>query len=430
MKIAFVNNLAICEESEARSCSVVLHEEKCDVYIFTGNMYKFPNSISLDQIALFQEILEVLSLVGIVVVFTEVCTWAPHARKIHVSGSCWQDFAYEEVLTFRGEPLGEGITENGVCRDIKKRGHFSILVEDNNIDDLPEIEGAIRFLEVRYRNCSPLFLSYVQNLYGRIDSRVDLGCALPLKLSGEPAWELVSAEWSNVYCYESGRINFRTAPAVFLICGANGSGKSSIINILLAGLFGKQISRTLKKGSQSGEIKLEIKCGGKLYVLRTTFPFERSCYCEGVLIEEPDLFKSLQPYDIFCGKESTKGLIKSANLELANLFLREICDFSVSIAGNAISVCGNESAKYSACSSGQKFLIELALKITSTIPKPQVFFIDECIERLDQNHIEKCIRAFRLTNHKFVLIGHRGELRILPSFRVSTGRKGSQVNIL
>ena len=422
MKIGVIHNFSINLEADARSYTVLLCEEECDIYIFTGEIYKFSTAISLSHISLFQEILEVLSAVGRVIIFTKVCTWIPTSSKVYVPGMQFEEFIYKEFkLYFQDTLLQEGINENGTCCDLRTQGHFSITVEDDNIDNLPEIKGAIRFLELRYRNCSPLFLSYIQNLYGRIDSRIDLEDTCGF--IQEPGWSIESIKWSNMYCYKSGSITFAGLPQISLICGKNGSGKSSLINIMLTAIFGKQSARPVKKGAPSGSILLDAIFENKKYTFDTKIVNSAGSTAVPFL-------SGLLPYNICCGKETIKGAAADADLPAANRFLQEICDFTLSISGNSIISHGNETVKYSECSSGQRFLIELALKITSLKPKPQVFFIDECIERLDQNHIEKCLAALRKTHYKFIIVGHRSELKNLPAYEVQIGRNGSHIDIL
>ena len=91
-----------------------------------------------------------------------------------------------------------------------------------------------------------------------------------LEFNDDWSWDLISLDFSNMFCYgENNRINFSKFNGIIGIVAPNHYGKSSIIDILLFGLYdkmsrGKRID-IINKNKTSCKCSIEIKIGDEYY---------------------------------------------------------------------------------------------------------------------------------------------------------------------
>ncbi len=427
MKIVITRDFAVCDETAARRMTSLLKMEESDIYVFVGKMFQFPGAISLDQIALLQEILATLSYGATVIVFTKICTFIPTANLHHATNE-YLNFQYDgSALLMDGQPMEPGIYEDGVFKEIPVIQRHSVIVESDNIDDLPVIRGQTEHLELRYRNCSALTLEYLKSHYGHFDKIIDM--SLKESTLRKSTWRIVSVKWTNVFCYDRGSISFEGPPPLIVIRGANGSGKSSIISILMFGLFGVKPRHILKRKSKTGSVECIIEAAGKRYEFLTNIhgsKITRTILENGESAASP--LTDIRPNFMYCGREDLAGT-SACDLTQANQILSELCDFSILFRGRKLYVNGRESnIPYDSCSSGQKFLIELAIKLSLPM-RCSTFFIDECIDRLDKKFLQNCVRRLPDICESVVIIGHRDELSELPQYEIEQTRQGSRLMI-
>jgi len=86
--------------------------------------------------------------------------------------------------------------------------------------------------------------------------------------------QLVSAGLENIFCYREARVDFSRGVSVF--SGANGSGKSSLLEALFFALFGsatgtitgRSLAQVLREGEKKGSIELTFALGSARYTVR------------------------------------------------------------------------------------------------------------------------------------------------------------------
>ncbi len=417
MKIAAIKDFNLNSEELIQAAR--LRELDCDYYIFFGNLYQFPNSISLSIIRTSQQILEMLSEGAIVVVFASVCTFTP-TPKLIFSDSEFEDFAMRgEELFYKGGPLKSGIhdLETGQFWELPNSRRHIITVQNDDLSSLPEICGNIEYLEVHASNCSQMAIDCIKTKYGHVDKLVENE---PDFKAPPPAWHLITIAATNILCYSELFIDFEKLPDLSLIMGPNGSGKSSLIAIILLGIYGIRPKGTIvKKGQKKGTITVHLQVDQKKYRIHTTVT-GRAIHVEAssdwsIHLIGPSKYIYISDFEI----DST------ADWEAANAILREICDLRLIKKAGSLYVQGRETMPVRSCSSGQKFLVDMALKMASSSPKCQILLIDECIDRLDKTFLNNCLQKLRSFYPKILIIGHRAELEILPKWTISQGRRGS-----
>jgi predicted phosphodiesterase len=132
-----------------------------------------------------------------------------------------------------------------------------IPIHDDTPPVLPKFDSA-RAIVYRYRNCSQEFLDSLQsgNPKPRLidDNELELAnvdinrtiAAQPLAseydelaIGSRRTWRLLRLQWSNMFRYSGENwIDFRTLEGVTMLQGGNATGKSSVFNVLLVGLYG------------------------------------------------------------------------------------------------------------------------------------------------------------------------------------------------
>lgn len=115
--------------------------------------------------------------------------------------------------------------------------------------------------------CSPIYYDEVIQLHKKFK---EMNHVATYK-----AWYPVSIEFSNMFAYGKDYINtIKFANGCMAITGPNMIGKSSIINVLLVGLYGSLGSNKgdiINRNSTRAYVNLQLICNGKLYKIHREF---------------------------------------------------------------------------------------------------------------------------------------------------------------
>ena len=152
--------------------------------------------------------------------------------------------------------------------------------------------------------------------------------SVEVKLTGR--WSPYLLEWENLYNYGAKySLDFNKLPNdIISICGANGSGKSKIVETLLLAIYGDKVkgagvTHMISYGKKSAMTKIVIENNGDLYTIIRTFEKKKSKTETSVKILKND--ENITATD----KKQTENFIKNIFGELVDL-----CDTHISKQGS------------------------------------------------------------------------------------------------
>lgn len=127
-----------------------------------------------------------------------------------------------------------------------------------------------KHLEIIRKICGPEHPhgKFIQEFYERKTGDVSIQPALP--------WRIRYLVWDNIYCYRAGNyIDFEKIHNLTFIVGANKSGKSTIIDLIILSLFGIFMRGDVRDLINKFESKARVKCcfiaNGNEYVVQRSF---------------------------------------------------------------------------------------------------------------------------------------------------------------
>lgn len=413
--ISIIKNFRASAPEKVLSRAIALNRRGCKIVIFTGDLFQFPDSISLKLISAVQDALELLSRNSRVLVFASICIFRPTSNLLFVDGPIFEGFELRDgEIWHLAACLKTGIHNiaTGEFFELPEPQNTKIIVKNNDLSSLPEVAD---HAEVFYSNCSKITLDYINMKYSNIKF-----INMDFLIAANSSWKILRLKCKNIFCYKNLEIDFGNIPNLFYISGGNGSGKSSIISIILLGVFGiRPKLPVVKKLCKSAEIWISYEKDGE----------ERSIYTKIVGNEIIADSPFVDFYDNFYCNGILNPKLFPSDLEKCNMFLNEFCDFTIIKNGKTYCINGKDKVNIGSASSGQKFLIDLSIKLASEDPRPQIMIIDECLDKLDANLLERCFQGLRKQNIKFIIIGHRPEFQFMESATIQSNISGSELYI-
>jgi ABC-type Mn2+/Zn2+ transport system ATPase subunit len=377
-----------------------------DLIVFAGDFIT-----DIKDIKKFQQFISPLN----VVVFHECCFFATDARHV------FAEYRYKNLIydaaTKKISYCGQILEAATYILPLEDENYYKIYIENDNIHTLPRLIGNIENLEVTYRNCSEDTFKYIRNIYGRIDSCVKADQPSP----NVKFMKLIDIEWSNIFCFRSGRIDFESFE-VAIINGVNGAGKSSLISIILCGFFGIKTKKLLRKGTKSGHIKCRFETDKKYDIHLTVPQMEVTIRCGAEIVATS--YDMMAGYDTSC-IFSEKSNLKVKNFEKTRDIFSELC--GLRLTEKCIS--GDSDTTIESLSTGQKFMFELACKLSEESAS-DVFLIDERMDRLDISYVPNCLYIIQKYREKVLIISHRSELSSYGTvYKIDKHRGASVINV-
>jgi DNA repair exonuclease SbcCD ATPase subunit len=225
----------------------------------------------------------------------------------------------------------------------------------------------------------------------------------------------------------------------------------------------KEISEleTIDNYNQISEIKKEIKsCNEKLNSLeseketniRKIFKIERDVYSwEEERNRYEDLLENWKIYDLFTHCVSKKGIptklieyaLPAINKEIQNI-LQDVTGFTIEISAdqnsNSLDIFINygDSKRIIECASGmEKMMASLAIRIAliniSSLPRSDLFIIDEGFGSLDETNVEACgrfLRSLRKWFKTILIISHVDSIKDIVDNTLEIGAKGKDSHVI
>lgn len=111
-------------------------------------------------------------------------------------------------------------------------------------------------------------------------------------------WQITRMEFSNLFKYAAGNvINFNSLDGLTGVIAPNRAGKSSILDIIVFGLFNEHLradnKNIIREGATSASLRIEFTINGIAYTITRDFDKTRhskhSLICNGVNITEPSI---------------------------------------------------------------------------------------------------------------------------------------------
>lgn len=394
-----LKDLRLCAASRAAFADLV---ERCrleygdkSIFCFTGEIYLYMNSIDIADVVFFDELIGPAARVYSVV-SRYYCEGRPGQEESGIYDENWQWVA-----------------------DLPQT-RLVLLASDNNLIDPPVVSWRPAVVELRQSRCDETLYSIVRQKYGRLDTIIN---ADDQRTFG---WTPMRMRWENVLCYE-GRHELAFTTGIASVTGPNMSGKSSLIDIYIYGLFGLTMRRDIKwvnrRQRSPAWISIDVLVGGVEHVI-TTDLINASLALDGKEIESYlPITELLQVgniedcYGSFMLQHNpfplAKILKRTIDVDAVNSLLA--AGFSVKIGGRGRRLTVfKDGVKYGLDQSsvGQRFLIELAIRLVA-FPHQPIIFIDEGMSVLDDHNMQHVAGVLRDTGASVLVIGHKRELGTL-----------------
>lgn len=423
-----LRDLHISKDSHAAMRSLVveccLKHGRDSIFLFTGEIFRYMNAIDMADVLFLEELVQTIN--------ARVC--APFTSACSSCSTCSTepDFSPQEAAGKESGVYGEDWTRV----DDLPISKLVLYAHNDNLINPPVVDGDVAFVELRQTGCSEALFEIVRQTYGRLDKVINESA-----LYGQAHWWPVRMRWCNVLCYE-GEHEFVFERGLTAIRGANMSGKSSLIDIYLYGLYGLEMRKRIRwinrVQKEPAWIKVTFVVGGVQHVIVTDFVAATVVLDgdgEGAYARVAELLEVQDKGDCYgCfmlqhRPYSLNALLCKRKLEeVADLVNARLYGFSIRPMGGSFAVLkkGNLYG-FDQSSFGQKFLVELAIRL-SVMPAQPVIFVDEGMSSLDDEHLGYAIRMLRDTGACVYVIGHRRELEQMVD-RVVVVENGIKLNI-
>ena len=160
---------------------------------------------------------------------------------------------------------------------IEKRGHVPII----DAPKMPEVDDSALISELTlYPQHLPVLL-HLHKVYSKNQEPIT-----------HTQWSIKSLRFRGLYAYGSEWSEITLVPGVTNLCAPNASGKTSLLNVIISGIYGRTQGTVIHNGLSKGEVMLNLIVDGIEYRIHRSFSLTSpkmlvKLYREGVDVGQP-----------------------------------------------------------------------------------------------------------------------------------------------